>query len=123
MFQIAISIAAIAALTKRRWFWYMGLGFGAIGTGFLIYALAFMKVTEANEAAEEPKGPAEKKAPKEPKSGETKPAKSESEAGAWHTGPRADRLTDVARPASEHSRSYSPLVPRPLPLAPWPLLT
>jgi hypothetical protein len=119
MFQIAISIAAIAALTKRRWFWYMGLGFGAVGTGFLIYALAFMKVTEASETKEEQIEPNDKKkAPKEPKGNkEEKPAKSQSESGAWHTGPQADRLTEVARPPSGQRRSFSSLAPHPSPLA------
>src|ERR1043166_3412954 len=36
MFQIAIAIAAIAALTKKRPFWFVGLTFGLIGTLFLI---------------------------------------------------------------------------------------
>jgi hypothetical protein len=36
MFQIAIAIAAIAALTKKRAFWFVGLTFGLIGTLFLI---------------------------------------------------------------------------------------
>ncbi len=70
MFQIAISIAAIAALTKRRWFWYMGLGFGVIGTGFLIYAMAIMKVTEVSEGS----GEQEQKEPKA-KGGESKDGK------------------------------------------------
>jgi len=36
MFQIAISVAAISVLTRRKWFWYLGLGLGAAGTFFLI---------------------------------------------------------------------------------------
>ena len=39
MFQIAIAIAAIAALTKKRRFWLMGLAFGLIGTFFLMFGL------------------------------------------------------------------------------------
>jgi uncharacterized protein DUF4337 len=39
MFQIAIAVAAISALTKRRAFWYVGLAFGAIGIFFLAHAL------------------------------------------------------------------------------------
>jgi hypothetical protein len=39
MFQIAIAIAAISALTKRRTFWLVGLVFGAVGCIFL--ALGF----------------------------------------------------------------------------------
>ena len=36
MFQVAIAIAAISVLTRRRRFWFVGLGFGAIGLFFLI---------------------------------------------------------------------------------------
>jgi Domain of unknown function (DUF4337) len=35
MFQIAIAIAAISALTKRRPFWFVSLLFGVVGTVFL----------------------------------------------------------------------------------------
>ena len=38
MFQIAIAIAAISALTKRRKFWIVSLLFGAAGCAFLILA-------------------------------------------------------------------------------------
>jgi hypothetical protein len=38
MFQIAIAIAAISALTKRRPFWFVSLGFGAGGVVFLVLA-------------------------------------------------------------------------------------
>ena len=36
MFQIAIAIAAISALTKKRSFWFVSLVFGAVGCVFLI---------------------------------------------------------------------------------------
>src|SRR3954463_4998469 len=36
MFQIAIAVAAISALTKRWRFWVVSLGFGAVGTVFLV---------------------------------------------------------------------------------------
>ena len=36
MFQIAIAIAAISALTKRRPFWFVSLLFGLIGALFLV---------------------------------------------------------------------------------------
>ena len=36
MFQIAIAIAAISALTKRRTFWFVSLLFGLIGSVFLV---------------------------------------------------------------------------------------
>jgi Domain of unknown function (DUF4337) len=38
MFQIAIAIAAISALTKRRKFWLVSLVFGVIGCAFLVLA-------------------------------------------------------------------------------------
>ncbi len=38
MFQIAIAIAAISALTKRRRFWIVSLLFGAVGCIFLLLA-------------------------------------------------------------------------------------
>jgi len=36
MFQIAIAIAAISALTKKRRFWVVSLLFGAVGCVFLV---------------------------------------------------------------------------------------
>ena len=41
MFQIAITIAAISVLTKLKSFWYLSLVTGAVGIGFLVYALTF----------------------------------------------------------------------------------
>ena len=38
MFQIAIAIAAISALTKKRRFWIVSLVFGGIGCAFLVFA-------------------------------------------------------------------------------------
>src|SRR4029079_9033069 len=38
MFQIAIAIAAISALTKKRRFWIVSLVFGAVGCVFLVLA-------------------------------------------------------------------------------------
>ena len=38
MFQIAIAIAAISALTKKRSFWVVSLVFGAVGCTFLVLA-------------------------------------------------------------------------------------
>src|SRR5215831_10111721 len=39
MFQIAIAIAAISALTKKRSFWVVSLVFGAFGCTFLVLAM------------------------------------------------------------------------------------
>ena len=36
MFQIAIAIAAISALTRKRRFWFVSLCFGAVGSVFLV---------------------------------------------------------------------------------------
>lgn len=36
MFQVAIAVAAISVLTKRRRFWLISMIFGAVGIGFLI---------------------------------------------------------------------------------------
>ena len=40
MFQIAIAVAAISALTKKRRFWIVGLLFGVAGCVFLLLGLA-----------------------------------------------------------------------------------
>lgn len=40
MFQIAIAIAAISALTKRRRYWLLSLGIGAVGLVFLALGFA-----------------------------------------------------------------------------------
>jgi Na+-translocating ferredoxin:NAD+ oxidoreductase RnfD subunit len=39
MFQIAIAIAAISALTKKRRFWIVSLAFGIVGCVFLVLGL------------------------------------------------------------------------------------
>ena len=39
LFQVAISVAAISVLTKRRVFWFLGLAFGSGGTFFLIHSI------------------------------------------------------------------------------------
>jgi uncharacterized protein DUF4337 len=61
MFQVAIAVAAIAVLTKRRWFWYMGLLFGVIGAAFLAYGITFTpkEEVEGTEAAVRMVAPAE----------------------------------------------------------------
>ena len=40
-FQVAVAVSAIAVLTKKRWFWYLSLVFGAIALGYLIYGETF----------------------------------------------------------------------------------
>lgn len=40
LFQVAIAVGAIAALTRRKPFWFVSLGFGAVGVVF--FALGFL---------------------------------------------------------------------------------
>lgn len=42
LFQIAIAIAAIAVLTRRKTFWYVSLGFAGIGVFFFIQGWLFI---------------------------------------------------------------------------------
>jgi hypothetical protein len=39
LFQIAIAVAAISVLTKRKWFWFVGLGGALIGVWFLVQGI------------------------------------------------------------------------------------
>jgi hypothetical protein len=50
MFQVAIAVAAISVLTKRRPFWYTGLVASLIGIIFLSQGLIRMKRLEAESA-------------------------------------------------------------------------
>lgn len=42
LFQVAIAVAAISALTKRKAFWLTGLVFGGIGVGFFVQGLVIL---------------------------------------------------------------------------------
>ncbi len=44
LFQIAIALAAISVLSKRKWLWFLSLGLSAIGTVFLVQS--FLPVHE-----------------------------------------------------------------------------
>jgi hypothetical protein len=77
LFQVAIAICAIAVLTKRQWFWMIGLAFGVVATAFLIFAIAVTPKPEKEEADNGPETGKEKKESKQPK-GE----KPKSESGA-----------------------------------------
>ncbi len=76
MFQVAIAVAAISVLTKRKRFWYTGLVASAIGLVFLSQGLLHMQRLRAEEAAtatsaaEEGTKAPEKSAPKEHASAE-----------------------------------------------------
>lgn len=37
--QIAIAVSAIAVLTRQKWFWWVGMGFGAAGLIFVIWGV------------------------------------------------------------------------------------
>ena len=39
MYQIAIAIGAVAALVRKRPFWYLSLGLGVLGIYFMIYGM------------------------------------------------------------------------------------
>ena len=39
IFQVAIALGAVAALTRRKRYWFLGLGFGGLGVIFLIQGL------------------------------------------------------------------------------------
>jgi hypothetical protein len=43
MFQIAIAIGAISALTRRRSFWFVSLVFGAIGLLLMVQSFLFLR--------------------------------------------------------------------------------
>lgn len=36
LFQIAIAVAAVSALTRKKTFWFVSLGFGAVAAAFLV---------------------------------------------------------------------------------------
>lgn len=44
LFQVAIGISAISALTRRRWLWFSSMGVGVGGLGLLIWGL--MKILQ-----------------------------------------------------------------------------
>ena len=48
-FQVAVAVSAIAVLTKRRWFWYLSLAFGAIALFYLIRGETFVYTPEDKE--------------------------------------------------------------------------
>jgi hypothetical protein len=52
MFQIAIAIAAISALTRRRPFWIVSLLFGAAGCAFLVLAAIQVKAIDPFDFAQ-----------------------------------------------------------------------
>jgi hypothetical protein len=38
--QIAIAVSAIAVLTRQKWFWWVGMGFGVAGLVFLMWGVS-----------------------------------------------------------------------------------
>ncbi|HEX3997370.1 MAG TPA: DUF4337 family protein [Pirellulales bacterium] len=58
-FQVAVAVSAIAVLTKRRWFWYLSLVFGAIALGYLIWGETFVyREVEGGKEEAKPKAKA-----------------------------------------------------------------
>ena len=53
LFQVSIAVAAIAALSKQRAFWYVSLMFGAVGTFFAVQGM-LMKPKEGEHAEPKP---------------------------------------------------------------------
>jgi len=43
LFQVAIAVAAISVLTRRRRFWYTSLGFGVVGLAFMVQGLFLIR--------------------------------------------------------------------------------
>ena len=39
VFQIAIALGAISALTRKKWLWFASLGLGIVGTVFLLQGI------------------------------------------------------------------------------------
>ena len=53
MFQVAIALSAIAALTRRRLYWLLSMGLGAVGVVFACWGLQIQTaIIEPKEAAE-----------------------------------------------------------------------
>ena len=52
MFQVAIAIAAVSVLAKRRRFWYVALISSVVGVGFLGQGLISMKKLQGEKVAE-----------------------------------------------------------------------
>ncbi|HEV2970009.1 MAG TPA: DUF4337 family protein [Pirellulales bacterium] len=113
-FQIAIAIAAIAVLTKRRWFWYLGLAFGAAGIGCLIYALAFSSVGEESTETK----PEQKEG--NDKSKDAKPSKSESggtEKSSKEVKEATEKTNDGKQPKTESKSGAGLIAPHAIRLA------
>jgi hypothetical protein len=41
LFQVAIAVGAVSALTRKRLFWFVSMGFGLLGLGFLLQGILF----------------------------------------------------------------------------------
>lgn len=51
LFQVAIAVAAISALTRRRVFWFVGIALGVVAIGFLASGLITWSASLAHHAA------------------------------------------------------------------------
>jgi len=110
MFQVAIAIAAISALTRKRVFWYVGLLASVVGLYVFFHTLPayfdaekFDQEQEAKEAKEED---VQKKAAahaEKPEGKHAKPEKSAEGAGAEKPSP-----SESAAPAAAHEKPAAP---------------
>jgi hypothetical protein len=82
--QVAISLSAIAALTKRKDVWKVSIVLGVIGTGLFI--LGFMQRTDKVSPPAHPEAPASSEAKPEPGAPGGKPEGSKSRTNANEPG-------------------------------------
>ncbi len=88
LFQVAVAICAIAVLTKRQWFWMIGLTFGVAGLCCLVWG----ELIPAPPEKEEAEATAAEKPSKEAK--EPKGEKDKSDSSADSRAPH-DRLRSI----------------------------
>jgi hypothetical protein len=100
MFQVAIAVAAISVLTKRRGFWFTGLAASLIGLAFLsqgaIHIHNHKEVEEESESAEKSSGGEKKGGEKAEKAGAEKAEK----AGKAETAPGSESAGKSEKPAA-----------------------
>ena len=61
LFQVAIAVSAIAALTRRRRFWFVGIAMGMLAMGFLAAGLLFAGGVVGNHVPDPEKATVEAK--------------------------------------------------------------
>jgi ferric-dicitrate binding protein FerR (iron transport regulator) len=58
LFQVAIAVAAISALTRRKRDWFVGLGLGALALGFLVAGILVWRGVVGHRPPPSPENPA-----------------------------------------------------------------